>query len=310
MLFGGVWSIMRAMRCRHCDYLLFNLTHNECPECGRAFRVHDYRFDPGAVSFHCPHCDQAYFGNDDQGLPYPRRFRCVSCEHDLTLADLRVVPERDGARGWIGSAWDNRQRHGFVSAWWSTLTQTLLRPRSFYREHVGRSNVEAYLYAVVASYVGMVPAIFYQALFMYALMSGTLFPQFAAPAPGAMPAWFLAVIYGMVALIGPLVAPVLAGGFYALTTHTALFVMVPHRQPLAVTYRTSLYSFGGYVLYALPVCGGYVGWIWQLVIYINGIKEVHRTNGWIAAAAVLWPVFALMCLYLVVLILLFAPNAL
>lgn len=290
------------MRCRHCDYLLFNLTHPECPECGRRFDVADYHFAPGDVSFHCPHCDQAYFGNDDCGLPSPRQFRCTQCGRDVTLADLRVVPERNGAMGWTGSAWDNRRRHGLVSAWWSTFKQTLTHPTAFYREHVGRSIGEAYLFSVITCYVGMVPAMIAQTLIAWTFMQGAVALSGMAgggsvPAP---PIALLALLYGFFALVMPPLMPFVVSGFYALTTHLALLVLVPQRQHFSATLRTAMYSMSAFALYAVPVCGGSIGGIWQLVIYVNGIKEVHHTNGWIAAIAALWPIVLLIGLYFLI----------
>lgn len=296
------------MRCRNCDYLLFNLTGRECPECGRAFDVADYHFAPGEVSFHCPHCDQAYLGNDEYGLPSPRRFRCAKCGQEVSLNELRVVPERGGADGRIGSAWDNRRHYGLVSAWWSTFKETLTQPTTFYREHVGQSIGEAWLFSMIASYIGMVPAMIVQTLIAWGFMKGALAIGAIPGASVAPPIAFFALFYGLLALVMPPLMPFIVGGFYALTTQLALLVLVPQRQPFSATLRTAMYSMSAYALYAVPICGGYVGGIWQLVIYVNGIKEVHHTNGWIAAIAALWPIFALTCLYVLIIVMVIGLN--
>ncbi len=296
------------MRCRHCDYLLFHLTRAHCPECGQGFDTEAYRFEPGAVSFHCPHCDQAYFGNDDRGLPVPRAFACAGCGTDVSLQELRVVPERDDALGWIGSVWDNRKLHGLWPAWWRTFKQTALRPTSFYREHVGRSTREAWLFAMISSYIGMVPSMFMQFLMMWAFSSGVVqnalsLPGGAAPPPppGAVfPVWLFAIMYGFMALVMPLFGPLAVGGIWTLAIQAALAISVPQCQPMGTTFRTTLYSFGTYVMYGVPICGGSVAGVWQIVILINGVKTVHGTTGWLAAIAVLWPIVLLVGLYLLI----------
>jgi len=48
----------------------------------------------------------------------------------------------------------------------------------------------------------------------------------------------------------------------------------------------------------IPLCGGFIGAIWQVVLVIVGLAETHRISTGKAAAAVLLPV-ALCCLLLV-----------
>jgi len=292
------------MHCRQCDYLLFNLEHPQCPECGRRFSIEEYRFERGSVSFHCPHCDQAYYGNDERGLPVPRSFTCVKCGNDISLDELRVVPERPDAMGFIGSAWDERHERGLWSAWWMTVKQLLLQPSAFYRNHAGTSIREAWLFAMLASYVGMVPTMGYEILLLWGMSSGPLVTGQGAPLlpTNVMP--MMVIMCVITALVGPLFIPFLAGGIQALTTHLGLLVLVPHRKSLETTFRTVLYSFGAYPVYAVPLCGAWAGGIWQRVIVIVGIKEVHQTTGWRAAIAVLWPIAALMLVYAVVIVML------
>jgi len=293
------------MRCRQCDYLLFNLTRSECPECGRPFRVDDYRFELVSVSFHCPHCDQAYYGNDERGLPVPRSFTCVNCKSPVTLNELRVVPERPDAMGFIGSAWDNRHQHGLFSAWWATFRQLIFQPSSFYRDQTGKSIREAWLFSMIASYIGIVPAMGFQILLVWVLLSGSVIPvpSGGAPPPGVLP--MMMISYGVIALVGPLFVPFVAGGIYTLTIQLGLLALVPQRRSMETTFRTVLYSFGVYAMYAIPGCGSAIGGIWQLVVLIIGIREVHGTTGWRAAIAVLWPIVVLLGFYLFVIAILF-----
>lgn len=292
------------MRCTHCDYLLFNLTRNDCPECGQPYHTADYRFAAGAVSFHCPHCDQAYFGNDAQGLPAPRAFACAKCGNPISLEQLRVVPENDAAMGWIGSVWDNRKVHGLWSSWWRTFKQTALQPTSFYREHVGRSTREAWLFSMISLYIGMIPSMAIQFLLMVAMSTSAVQNALQLPgaaAPGATPPiWLFGLAYGAMALLFPLFIQLVIGGIWSLTIQVGLWLLVPHRKGLDVTFRATLYSFGAYAMYAVPVCGGSVAGIWQMVILINGIKTVHETTGWRASIAVLWVVVAFIVVYVAV----------
>lgn len=300
------------MHCQRCGYLLLNLTRSDCPECGEAYDVRQYRFAPGSVTFHCPHCDQPYYGNDPQGLPYPQDFRCTTCGEQVSLPQMRVVPLTPDAVGWAGSYWDNRERLGLWTAWWKTLGALLMYPSRFFRNHRGRSLKEAWLFSTLSLYAGMVPAMFFQFLIFVALgmfVAAAGAGAAAAPGPGGgfaggfvlpFPWWVGLVFTIFLALLIPPFMQFAVGGFITVTIHTALAVLAPQRKSMGDTYRTVLYSYGVYALNAIPICGQQAAGIWLMVTLINGIKEVHHTSGGRATIAVLWPVAAMLGCYLLI----------
>ncbi len=299
------------MRCRQCDYLLFNLPQPVCPECGASFDTEAYRFDIGAVSFNCPHCDQSYYGNDAQGLPWPRRFVCVQCQRPVSLQELRVVPQRPDAmgqsRGW--SPWDQRQELGFVRAWWETFKMTLVRPGELFRSHQGTSSADAWIFAVTSLYVGFIPMMLLHFVVFFLLATAVTGMAGAGGAP-IVPVGFsmglTAVFYLIGAVVYPLVIPFVAGGLSALTIQLALLALAPNRKSLGHTFRTALLSYGPFALCAVPFCGSSVAGVWQIVTLIIGVKEVHGISGWRAAFAVLWPLVCLLAIYFLVLVALLA----
>ncbi|HNQ21525.1 MAG TPA: YIP1 family protein [Phycisphaerae bacterium] len=269
------------MNCIHCDYLLFNLPRPVCPECGQAFNVEWYRFAPGVVSFHCPHCDQQYFGNDAQGLPYPRSFTCVRCGQPVTIHELRVVPEREDARGELAvvSPWDDRPRQGLLKAWFASLRMILFQPSHFFRQHRGFSLMEGWIFALLSAVVGMVPYLLIEAIVMSVSMGSV---------PGLpWQAWLLPLILG--AVVGPPVAAFVGPVVQAAFIHLGLLVLAPRRKSFTHTICTAMYASAPNVWNAVPLCGPYVGAVWTLVVLITGISEVHQTSGARAALAVLWP---------------------
>ncbi len=293
------------MRCEHCDYLLFNLLQPVCPECGRSFSIEQYRFDPGVVSFNCPHCDQEYYGNDEQGLPFPRQFECVKCRGPLTLQDLRVVPKREDAQGRpaVGSPWDYRQRLGTRKAWWDTFVMTLIRPGRLFRTHQGTSNWEAWRFATISNYIGMLPYFLFLGALMWGI--GAIATRTGGGPGGASPFGYLAAFYVLMGLFGPLVFPATGAAISAACIQLALLVLARDRKTIGYSYRVALYAQGPYALVLVPICGAYAASIWALVTMIIGIKEVHKISGWRASIAVLWPVVLLIGLYIVVLVLIF-----
>jgi hypothetical protein len=284
------------MQCEHCEYLLFNLTRPVCPECGQPFDIGRYRFEEGAVSFNCPHCDQDYYGNDAQGLPYPREFDCVTCSRHISLNEMRVVPLTADAMGVRAdqSPWDRRRSLGFLPAWWETFKMTLVRPSQLFREHSGTSIKEAWLFAMTTSYIGMLPYVAFHLLMvvaMGAIVGGTA----GGGVPSLMP--FL-LLYGFMALIFPPLGALVAAAIQACFIQLGLLLVAPQRKPWDYTFRTCMYASGPNALLAIPFCGAYVGGVWAVVTTIIGIREVHKTTGWRAAVAVLWPIVLLLGLYI------------
>lgn len=292
------------MKCPHCDYLLFNLSRPVCPECGRSFDVSRYRFEAGAVSFNCPHCDQDYYGNDAQGLPSPRSFVCVKCDKTVSLGEMRVVPVHADAMGVRidASPWDERAHNGLARSWWWSLTMTMFRGGEFFRKHHGTSIKESWLYAMISLYVGFIPYCMYQALLFWGMMSVVASRTPPGSVSGAPPMMMFAAIWIGMALVGPLVLPLLGSAIVAAYIHPVVMVVADKRKTFGYTYRTVMYSLGPVALYAVPFCGTYAAYVWTAVTLTFGIKEVHGTTGLRAAIAVLWLPVALVLVGLIVVV--------
>jgi hypothetical protein len=124
------------MRCRSCDYALWNLPAGRCPECGDPFKPSDFDFIVGQVRFLCPHCRQAYYGDDKRGQLRPRAFNCVRCGQAVHIDDTLLLPA-EGVGEYESQtsqlAWEQRREIGSLPALVSTLRDVILRPRSFGR---------------------------------------------------------------------------------------------------------------------------------------------------------------------------------
>jgi predicted RNA-binding Zn-ribbon protein involved in translation (DUF1610 family) len=80
------------MRCKICDYPLWNLTTRTCPECGSKFAPDEFEFVPNSVQYCCPHCAQAYFGTSEKGHLVPREFNCVKCGQRVQMNEMVLRP--------------------------------------------------------------------------------------------------------------------------------------------------------------------------------------------------------------------------
>jgi hypothetical protein len=90
--------------------------------------------------------------------------------------------------------------------------------------------------------------------------------------------------------------------FYFITAaviHLMMMIVGGANQPFEATARVLAYTSGSTAIFQiLPFCGGFIGLIWSLVVYIIGLAEAHETTMGRAAAAVLLPVL-LCCLCIV-----------
>lgn len=122
------------MRCKGCDYSLWNVRGRTCPECGASFDPATHVFAPNMVQFCCINCDQQYYGTDSNGLIVPREFTCVKCGKHCSLSGdmlLRPAPGATEAAIEVEELpWTQRQSMGRLRSGWKTIWLCLGRPSS------------------------------------------------------------------------------------------------------------------------------------------------------------------------------------
>lgn len=87
--------------------------------------------------------------------------------------------------------------------------------------------------------------------------------------------------------------------------HASLRMVRGAKRGLGATFRVIAYSQTTEIFNVIPLVGGVVGWIWQLIIRIIGLKEIHGTTYARVIMAFLIPLAALLCISLAVVVPLF-----
>lgn len=285
------------MRCETCDYLLFHHSGNTCPECGTPYKTERYTFAPGSVSFQCPHCSQAYSGNDERGLPDPRSFECVQCGKPVTLEELLVVPEVEGASGTIGTPWDNRRHLGSGKALWESWRMLMARPSEFFQQMKPPTFTSGWVFAAILTMVAVIPTLIMQGVFFWIGMSSAP-PGGGGPNVTPMEVYILVGMGIAMMILVPLIGPPITVAMWGGAAHLALLVIAPKRRGFEYTAAACLYSMAAQALAVIPFCGGFIQMIWQPVIFIRGVMVLHRTTALRASVAVLWPIVVIFGLYL------------
>ncbi len=92
----------------------------------------------------------------------------------------------------------------------------------------------------------------------------------------------MVIAYPLFGLVGSFIG----GGLF----HLVLSLLGGVKQPFEATYRVVAYVMGTTSLFALvPICGGFIGAIYGLYLYVIGLANVHECDTGKAAIAVLTP---------------------
>lgn len=163
-----------------------------------------------------------------------------------------------------------------------TVRQVLFQPTAFFRtmSQTGGLGAPLVFYLITGAIGSILTAV-------YQLMLRNLgAPLDDGMGPGVM---FLLTLVVLPAFL--VVAVFLGSGIY----HVMLMILGGANRPYETTFRVVAYAGGATSLVSvIPVCGGLIGAIWQVVLVILGLAETHRISTGKAAAAVLIPA-ALCC---------------
>lgn len=276
------------MRCKQCDYRLWNLETRRCPECGTEFRPSEFEFVPNTVHFCCPHCDQHYFGTGPKGHLVPAEFDCIRCDAHIRMDDMVLRPAAgldDEQTGIPQLPWLDRARRGPVRSWLSAVGMALVRPTKLIDSVPIRSSVASAVWFATLTNI----LTWFVSLLPLAVITIGGISLFARGAPGT-PVAGLAMLAGFACGgIGIVVAAVVWVLIWGLTTHALLVLTGSTAGGLRRTCQAIGYSAGANVVSAVPLCGYYVGWIWWAVSAVLMVKQGQRVHGGRAAVATLAP---------------------
>lgn len=269
------------MRCKQCDYPLWNLRDRKCPECGRAFRPSEFRFAANAVRFGCPRCGQGYYGTGADGHLVPRAFTCVGCGTAIDMDEMVLIPT-EGVDERLTKAdtnpWLDYERR-FLSRWGATLYRGACTPTWLMRvTPVDTGAARGWEFAA-ASYLltGVAMAIPVLALL------GVLGIVGAGGAAGAF------IGAGLVMLIGLAIGAALWLALWTVTAHAVLRLGGRPAGGIGRTAQALCFTCAPQLIVLVPCLGVYFGWLgtlWWVVIAGFALAAGQKVSGLRAALAV------------------------
>lgn len=206
-----------------------------------------------------------------------------------------VTVAASGSKSRLAFPWPPAEDESVVQAAVRTWLDSALRPAAFFRALPEEHGIGAAL-------------MYYLPLGILVAGIGLFWSQLLGPADASQIA--LLQRLGLAgAPIDPVVDFLLSPAYLLVTlflfaglSHFALIVLGARRRTFRATAQVYAYAYSPALLSAVPYLGTLAGGIWALVIAIIGLREVHRTSGWRAGAAVLAPVLLLVAVVFVLLL--------
>ncbi len=253
------------MLCTHCRYPLWNLTARACPECGRSFSAHDYRFD-STVRWRCPACEapSPIPINDADTSP-----ACSACNAVFRLDDVALVPP--DARHIAPLLNDNSPWHANVrDRWGDSIALALESP--------------ARLICTTHDTAPLATALWFHlrnVLMFCLLCQVTLwFVLLAAGSLARMAMYLFASL--LAALLGAFAAPLLV----AALAHAIMQPRTHRLRPLRITIYAAAYSSAALAVAVAPIVGIPAAAIYYLYILKRTLAAGHGVSECTAGAAV------------------------
>jgi hypothetical protein len=236
-----------------------------CPFCGFSKKTSEQMIPDRARWAICPRCRRKFEislssrGTDAVAVNTP----VDGGPHD-TGQESETGSEREGA------PWESRSGDGFVRGMYRTVKSVLFSPAVFFRRLDFSGGLgEPLAFGLLIGAVGNMFALFWPVM----MISGGLF-SFGGALLGQVGA-------GMIFLILMVAIPVcvtLSMFIYSGVLYLLLLMVRGGKNGFEATFRVVAYSQAAQVWELVPVIGSWIGGIWQLVVQVIGLREIHGVS--------------------------------
>lgn len=221
--------------------------------------------------YRCPHCS-AEFQTETKGMVH-----CPACQESVKVAGLG------------GTAVDAERAGHWGAAFIAVVKSSIVDPVGHFQNvATGSGWLRPWLFALAISTVVFLIAAAYQLGFQLLAASVEFASKLTNPfALISVPfSAFFVVLFAVVGVpVGTSIGLLVQAGVY----HVCLLLLGASRRPFVDTFRVVCYAMGPQLFQIVPLFGGMVAWVWQLVLTVIGVKVVHTTSYGRSAVAVLLP---------------------
>jgi len=263
-----------------------------CPFCRFSKRISEKKIPPKAKWAICPNCRQKFeiSMTDREPAPVkediPRENGTHSAGQETSTGAVR-----------IGAPWEERSGKGFGWRLYQTFKSALFTPGAFFRGLSFREGLrEPLAFGLLVGSIGNMFGVFWPVM----MMSGGLFPfgaEFLVELGGGLIFLVLIMVIPICVTIGMFV--------YSAVLHLLLLIVRGGPNGFEATFRVVAYSQAAQLWELVPVIGSWVGGVWQLVVQVIGLREIHKVSYSRVIVVFLLPLFLLSALIVAVVIPLF-----
>jgi hypothetical protein len=198
-----------------------------------------------------------------------------------------AAADESGRAPW-DNPWEERAGRGPIAALAETLQRSLFHPVAFYRGTApDRGAGAALIYAVTVGTLSIAVAFLWERA-LGAHVSG----EFGARYFGHGGDSRIAAGLSLLLPVGLAVCTVA----WAAVLHVCLAVLGGAKGGYGTTLKAVCYASSATAFNVFPVCGAALGFVWQVVLQVIGLRELHRTTTTRAFWAWLLPFLVAICL--------------
>lgn len=234
-----------------------------CPYCRFSKHIPEDRVPAQAKWATCPQCRQRFQISRD-----PLNFNTEEPKQEPIVAqaarDSGPIPGRSPA------PWERRDDLGLWQGIFQTFKEVLLSPERLFKGLTFNKGIgEPLAFGLLIGSIGGMFGLFWQSL----ISSGDML-NFGESLFGRFAVLFLFLI---MLIVIPLV--VTAWMFiYSGILHLLLLIMGAGKNGFEATFRVIAYSQAAQALGAIPFIGSATGFVWQLIVQVVGLREIHETS--------------------------------
>jgi len=185
----------------------------------------------------------------------------------------------------IGLSWERRNEIGLVKAWLETVSLLITRPSdAFTMMRPEGGLTDPLLFALIGGCSGSIVSLIFQGLFQSIPGFGSRNELFNVFGLGP---WGLIIIYA--ALMPVLLVFGLFVGSGIL--HLCLMLVGGANRSFETTFRVASFTMGSANLFSMiPICGGLIAVVYQIVLECIGLSRAHQTTTGKALFAIFLPI--------------------
>jgi len=243
-----------------------------CPNCNFTKEISKERVPANASWATCPRCKNRI------------DFAPLTSDFDPVQGQETSDSNRSGRSA---SPWENRSDLGIWQGIFQTFKSVLFSPKMLFSNMAFSEGMgEPFAFGLLFGSIGTMFAIFWQFLVIsYNFIS-------LGPVIELFPVNIIFIGIIIITPIFVIISMFLIGGIM----HLCLRIVRGGNNDFQGTFRVVAFSQATQILGVIPFIGGMIGSLWNLVILIIGLKEIHETSYLRVVTALLIPVGVLILL--------------